>query len=155
MIDLGSIVGAASTRAGHQATSKKRALQDASELLAAAHGDLNPRDVFDELIARERLGSTGLGEGVAIPHCRLEATNSALGALIRLDAPVDFDAPDGVGVDLMFALIVPREGRETHLQILAEVARVFSDADNRGRLRAAQTDAALLDAFHAMLNAPA
>jgi PTS system nitrogen regulatory IIA component len=154
VIDLGSIVSVATTRAGHPATSKKRALQDASEFLAATHSALNARDVFDELITRERLGSTGLGEGVAIPHCRLDSANVALGALVRLAAPVDFDSPDGVGVDLMFTLVVPSEGRETHLQILAELARVFSDADNRARLRAADTDDALLSAFRSMLHAP-
>jgi PTS system nitrogen regulatory IIA component len=155
VIDLGAIVSAATTRAGHQATSKKRALQDAGELLASAQGGLNPRDVFDELITRERLGSTGLGEGVAIPHCRIDGITSPHGALITLATPVDFDAPDGVAVDLIFALIVPHEGREAHLQVLAELARIFSEPENRARLRAAASDAELLDTFRAMLIAPA
>jgi nitrogen PTS system EIIA component len=153
VIDFPAIVSRAATRARRTATSKKRVLQDASELLAAAQPALSSRVTFDQLLARERLGSTGLGEGVAIPHCRLEEAQRALGGMITLAQPIDFDAPDGQPVDLLFVLVVPIEGREVHLQILAELARVFSSPDNRARLRAAESDDALYDALCSMLAA--
>jgi PTS system nitrogen regulatory IIA component len=153
VIDFRAIVSRAATRARQTATSKKRALQNASELLAAAQPALNSRATFDQLLARERLGSTGLGDGVAIPHCRLAEAQRALGGMITLAEPIDFDAPDGQPVDLLFVLVVPGEGREVHLKILAELARVFSNADYRARLRAAESDAALYDALCSMLAA--
>ena len=153
MIDFRAIVSRAATRARQTATSKKRALQNASELLAAAQPALNSRATFDQLLARERLGSTGLGDGVAIPHCRLAEAQRALGGMITLAEPIDFDAPDGQPVDLLFVLVVPGEGREVHLKILAELARVFSNADYRARLRAAESDTALYDALCSMLAA--
>jgi PTS system nitrogen regulatory IIA component len=154
VIDFPAIVSRAATRAHGTATSKKRALQDASELLSAAQPSLSSRVTFDQLLARERLGSTGLGEGVAIPHCRLEEAQRAIGGMITLAEPIDFDASDGQPVDLLFVLVVPREGREVHLQMLAALARVFSDPDNRARLRAAASDDALYDALCSMLAAP-
>jgi len=153
VIDFPSIVSRAATRAHHTAMSKKRALQDASELLAMAQPALNSRTTFDQLLARERLGSTGLGDGVAIPHCRSEEAPRAIGGMITLAEPIDFDASDGAPVDLLFVLVVPHEGREVHLQMLAELARVFSSADNRARLRAAASDDALYDTLCSMLAA--
>jgi nitrogen PTS system EIIA component len=154
VIDFRAIVSRAATRARWAATSKKRVLQDASELLAAAQPALSSRVTFDQLLARERLGSTGLGEGVAIPHCRLEETQRAIGGMITLAAPIDFDASDGQPVDLLFVLVVPSEGREVHLQMLAELARVFGSAENRARLRAAEADDALYEMMCSMLTSP-
>lgn len=118
------------------ATSKKRVLESASQLLAGNDENLSPRAVFDCLIAREKLGSTGLGHGVAIPHGRFSGLDEATGVFIRLPAGVDFDAPDDAPVDLVFALLVPEESTEEHLKILAEIASRFDSEDCRDALRA-------------------
>lgn len=120
-------------------------------MLAAAHTNLDPGDVFDQLLARERLGSTALGNGVAIPHCRLDACERAYAGFVTLATPIDFDAPDDRAVDLMFVLVVPAEGREVHLKILAELARVFASEDNCARLRTAATDEELHEILLSML----
>lgn len=117
--------------------SKKRVLESVSGLLSEGVQDLSSGMVFDSLIARERLGSTGLGYGVALPHGRIAAIRSARGALVQLKHSVDFDAADRQPVDLVFALLVPSEATEEHLSILASLAELFSDADMRQRLRLA------------------
>lgn len=117
-------------------SSKKRALETVSQLLAeATEVPLSETQIFDGLLARERLGSTGLGHGVAIPHGRFKDVGQAIGVFIRLEEGVDFDAVDGEPVDLMFALMVPEESTEEHLQLLASLAEMFSDAAVRERLR--------------------
>ena len=90
--------------------------------------------VFDSLFARERLGSTGLGQGVAIPHGRIKGLKDAVGAFVRLASPVPFDAPDGNPVNLVFFLLVPEQATERHLQTLSELAQLFSDRELRERL---------------------
>lgn len=117
------------------ATSKKRVLETASELLAGTDDDLLPRAVFDCLIAREKLGSTGLGHGVAIPHGRLSGLDKTIGAFLRVEKGVDFDAPDNEPVDLVFALLVPEESTDEHLQVLADIAEFFDSEDSRDALR--------------------
>ncbi len=121
------------------ATSKKRVLESVGELIAQADAGLRGHDVSERLFARERLGSTGLGDGVALPHARVPRLTRALGAFLRLAQPIDYDAPDGVPVDLVFGLLVPEESTEEHLQILARVAEGFADGTVRERLRAAGT----------------
>jgi PTS system nitrogen regulatory IIA component len=93
--------------------------------------------VFDSLFARERLGSTGLGQGVAIPHGRIKGLRDCVGAFCRLQNPVPFDAPDGKPVNLVFALLVPEHATEKHLEILSELAQMFSDRAQREALAAA------------------
>ncbi|ALP51709.1 PTS sugar transporter subunit IIA [Candidatus Tenderia electrophaga] len=116
--------------------SKKRALEALSQLLSqATEVSLSDTQIVDGLLARERLGSTGLGHGVAIPHGRFKDVDQAVGAFVRLEEGVDFDAIDGDPVDLMFALIVPEESTEEHLQLLASLAEMFSDATIREGLR--------------------
>lgn len=115
-------------------SSKKAVLERAAELLALNDGAASDRDIFDALCQRERLGSTGLGHGVAIPHCRVEQS-VATGALIRLKRPIDFDGPDAEDVDLFFALAVPAQCSEVHLRLLASIAELFGDPDRRERLR--------------------
>jgi PTS system nitrogen regulatory IIA component len=100
--------------------------------------------VFDSLFARERLGSTGLGQGVAIPHGRIKGLKDALGAFVRLAQPVAFDAPDAKPVTLLFVLLVPEQATEKHLQILSELAQMFSDR----ALREALATAADAEALH-------
>jgi nitrogen PTS system EIIA component len=93
--------------------------------------------VFESLFAREKLGSTGLGQGVAIPHGRIKGMKEAAGALVRLKEPIPFEAPDGQNVSLIFVLLVPDRATDVHLQILSELAQMFSDRVLRERLLAA------------------
>lgn len=130
---------------GHHASSKKKALESTAELLGSAETKVPAQAIADGLFARERLGSTGLGQGVALPHTRRENVDRATGAFLSLGEPVDFDAPDGTPVDLVFGLVVPEESTEEHLQILAELARLFSDPDVRARLRASHDPREVLD----------
>jgi PTS system nitrogen regulatory IIA component len=114
--------------------SKKRVLERAAYLLSLA--DATPSEgIFERLLERERLGSTGLTGGVALPHARMPGVTGSHGAFIRLAEPVDFDSLDGQPVDLVFALLVPEEATEEHLQLLAELAGLFKDSETCERLR--------------------
>src|SRR5574342_810301 len=117
-------------------TSKKRMFEQAGLLFENNQGVARSL-VFDSLFARERLGSTGLGQGVAIPHGRIKGLKEAVGAFVRLAQPVPFDAPDGNPVTLVFVLLVPEKATEKHLQILSELAQMFSDKALREKLAAA------------------
>jgi nitrogen PTS system EIIA component len=123
-------------------TSKKRLFEQAGLLFENNQG-IARSTVFDSLFARERLGSTGLGQGVAIPHGRIKGLKEAVGAFLRLRTPVAFDAPDGKPVSSLFVLLVPENANEQHLQILAELAQLFSDREMRERIGAAVDSAAL------------
>ena len=125
-----------------QVSSKKRLFEQAG-LLFENHDKIARSTVFDSLFAREKLGSTGLGQGVAIPHGRIKGLKEAVGALYRLAQPVPFDAPDGQPVKLVFALLVPEQATEKHLEILSELAQMFSDRALREALAAAPDAAAL------------
>ena len=114
-------------------TSKKRIFEQAGLLFENNQGVARSL-VFDSLFARERLGSTGLGQGVAIPHGRIKGLKEAVGAFVRLANPVPFDAPDSKPVSLAFVLLVPEQATEQHLQILSELAQMFSDRELRESL---------------------
>ena len=144
MIDFAELLRPASTRAAASSLSKKAALEDASSLLADAFG-LDGRRLLEGFLNRERLGSTGLGEGVAIPHCRFGDCPNPIGALLTLTQPVDFDAPDDRRVDILFALVVPTDEERAHLEILGALARVFDDPANLLELREATSNDALHD----------
>lgn len=118
---------------GLDVTSKKRLFEQAGLLFENNQGVARSL-VFDSLFARERLGSTGLGQGVAIPHGRIKGLKEAVGAFVRLANPVPFDSPDGSPVNLVFVLLVPEHATEQHLQILSELAQMFSDRELRERL---------------------
>ena len=118
------------------ASSKKRVFEQAC-LLFENHQGLARAKVFDSLFARERLGSTGLGQGVAIPHGRIKGLKEAVGAFVRLAEPVPFDAPDGQPVSLLFFLLVPEQASQQHLDILSELAQLFSDKEMREQLATA------------------
>jgi PTS system nitrogen regulatory IIA component len=139
---LASILPPAQVLVGVDATSKKRAFEEAGLLFENLHG-LSRALITDSLFARERLGSTGLGHGVAIPHGRIKPLKDALGALLRLSQPVPFDSPDGKPVSLAFVLLVPEKATEKHLQILSELAQMFSDKALREALVQAPDAAAL------------
>ena len=121
-----------------EVTSRKRALETLSELLASAREPPSQRLVFDQLCARERLGGTGLGFGVALPHARVPGLGEACGAFIRANEGIDFDAPDGNRVDLIFGLVVPQEFTGDHIDILATLARLLSAETLRQSLRRAR-----------------
>ncbi|MBI2315992.1 MAG: PTS IIA-like nitrogen regulatory protein PtsN [Betaproteobacteria bacterium] len=125
---------------GLDVTSKKRLFEQAGLLFENNQGVARSL-VFDSLFARERLGSTGLGQGVAIPHGRVKGLKEAVGAFVRLENPVPFDSPDGNPVSLVFVLLVPEHATEQHLQILSELAQMFSDRELREQL-SHETDAA-------------
>ena len=124
------------------ATSKKRAFEEAGLLFETQHG-LNRALITDSLFARERLGSTGLGHGVAIPHGRIKGLKQPLAAVFQLANPIGFDAPDELPVTLMIFLLVPEAATQKHLEILSEIAELLSDSALREQLKAS-TDAAEL-----------
>lgn len=109
--------------------SKKRLLTNVSELIAENISALEADDIFNALMAREQLGSTGLGNGIAIPHCRVSTCSEIIGSLITLEKPIDFDAIDGKPVDLLFVLIVPEQKTDEHIRTLAGLAELFNDED--------------------------
>lgn len=121
-------------------TSKKRVFEHAGLLFENALG-IGRSLVFDALLARERLGSTGLGHGIAIPHGRIKGLKEAAGAFIRIKGPIPFESPDGNPVSLVFVLMVPEKATDMHLQILSELAQMFSEREMRTALTEA-TDAA-------------
>ena len=141
MVTIARILAAERVRSDVPAASRKRTLQVLGEVFAAAEPALSAQGIFDRLVARERLGSTGLGEGCALPHARVPGLGRALAAFLRLRKGVDFDAPDHEPVDLVFALLVPEESTEEHLEILAAIARVFADERVRSSIRATEEPA--------------
>jgi len=124
--------------------SKKRALERLASLLASSSPKLSTEAVFDRLLERERLGSTGLGHGIALPHARMPEADQARGAFIRLEHGIDYDAIDSQPVDLAFAMVVPSEATDEHLQLLAHLATLFDDEGLCAQLRAAETPAVIL-----------
>ena len=126
------------------AASKKRVLEELGGLLAASTEGLVKDRVFDKLLERERLGSTGLGQGIALPHARIKGVEDARGALVQLRSGIDFDALDDQPVDLVFGLLVPEEATQEHLDLLAKLATLFSDADFCDSLRNAENQEAAL-----------
>ncbi|WP_328189484.1 PTS IIA-like nitrogen regulatory protein PtsN [Marinobacter sp. OP 3.4] len=120
-------------------TSKKRILEFIAEKVAGQYPELDETQIFNNLIARERLGSTGIGQGIAIPHCRLEGCTRVVGALVTMEEGVAFDAIDNQPVDLLFTLIVPREATSEHLELLSQLAEQFNDRSFCDALRACET----------------
>ena len=125
-----------------EATSKKRAFEEAGLLFENLHG-LNRALITDSLFARERLGSTGLGHGVAIPHGRIKGLKNPMAAIFQLQAPIGFDAPDELSVNLLIFLLVPEAATQKHLEILSEIAELLSDSNLREQLKTSADAAAL------------
>ena len=126
-----------------EVTSKKRLFEQAGLMFENNHG-IERSKVFDSLFARERLGSTGLGEGVAIPHGRIKGLKEALAAFVRLAEPIAFDAPDGQPVRLLVFLLVPENATEEHLELLSELAELLSDRAVRDQLLSSQDPSQVL-----------
>ncbi len=130
------------------AASRKRLLQQAA--LTITGTEFSADQIFDELMNRERLGSTGLGDGVAIPHCRCACAAIQV-SLITTTQPVDYEAADGNPVDIFFVVVVPHEENQAHLTVLAELAQIFSDPENCSVLRNCRSDTELHAAMQQML----
>ena len=143
---IAKLLPTANVVVGLEASSKKRAFEQAGLLFENNHG-IARSTVFDSLFAREKLGSTGLGQGIAIPHGRIKTLKDALGAFIRLAEPVPFDAPDGKPVSMLFVLLVPEQANEHHLQLLSELAQMFSDRAFREQLMSAPDSLAVHGLF--------
>jgi PTS system nitrogen regulatory IIA component len=139
---LASILSAAHVLVQVDVSSKKRAFEEAGLLFENLHG-LSRALVTDSLFSRERLGSTGLGHGVAIPHGRIKGLKSPMAAVFQLACPIAFEAPDELPVGLMIFLLVPEAATQKHLEILSEIAEMLSDADLRERLASSPSSADL------------
>ena len=144
-MQLGELLATSATQQGADVSSKKRVLEVASEMLASSVTGTDADAIFSGLLNRERLGSTGLGAGVGIPHCRISGANKPAAALMTLAEPIDFDAIDSKPVDLICALIVPDDGDDEHLKTLAGLAELFSDSAALSELRASSSDQALFE----------
>ena len=139
---LSSILPVAQVLVGLEATSKKRAFEEAGLLFENLHC-LSRALVTDSLFARERLGSTGLGHGVAIPHGRIKGLKSPMAAVFKLASPIGFDAPDEQPVNLLIFLLVPETATQKHLEILSEIAEMLSDAALRENIKCSASQESL------------
>ncbi len=145
-MQIHELISPSRTLCGIEGASKKRTLEILATTIAQDLPEIDADELFRRLIARERLGSTGIGFGIAIPHCRVGNCANTVGALITLKQPIDFDSIDGEPVDVLFAMLVPEEAHSEHLQTLAALAAALNDGDFRESLRAADSDAALYEA---------
>lgn len=141
-MDLGDLIDDKSVHGALRASSKKQVLQALAERVATVTG-LDDRVVFEALLQRERLGSTGVGHGIAIPHAKLPGINRIRGLFARLDKPIEFEALDEEPVDLVFVLIAPEGAGADHLKALARVARVLRDGSVAAKLRGTTDPVAL------------
>ncbi len=133
---ISPLLKTANVLADFETSSKKRLFEQAGQMFLTSDS-VPAAEVFESLFSREKLGSTALGYGIAIPHGRIKQLKETACAFIRLKTPTDFDAPDDQPVDLVFILLAPAAATDLHLQILGELAAMFSDAEFRARLRAA------------------
>lgn len=147
MTNAADLLTAERIRCKEPASSKKRALELGAALLADAVPGMSRLDIFDALNTRERLGSTGLGQGMALPHGRVAGLDSPIAACVTLAEPIDFDAPDRQRVDVLYVLLVPRDCSSEHLRILAGLAEMFNDPALRDALRAQTEPDALIESL--------
>lgn len=132
---IDSILTLERTIKGAQVSSKKKVLEYLGSFIADHISESSADDIYERLLNRERIGSTGIGEGIAIPHCRLKQCEKTFGVLLHLEKPIDFDSIDQQPVDLIFALLVPEEATDEHLQTLSMLAQKLSLPDYRAALR--------------------
>jgi PTS system nitrogen regulatory IIA component len=147
---LDDIIDAGSVLANVKAKNKKQLLQDLSQLLAKRAG-VDGRTIFESLLTREKLGSTGIGQGIAIPHCRIAALGRIYGLFARLASPLEFGSVDGQPVDLVFVLLAPGHAGADHLKALARISRVLRDPAIVAKLRGTSSEEGLF----AILTEPA
>ena len=153
-MELKSILSPELTFCNIQGVSKKRLLENSAELIAEKVSSVDADQIYNALIAREQLGSTGLGNGIAIPHCRVPKCEKTIGCLVKLEQGIDFDAIDGKPVDLLFYLLVPENTIEGHLEVLRNLAERFNDQDYCANLRGCTSNADLFAAAIADLEKP-
>jgi len=146
MIRIENILTPGRSLVGVPGGSKKRVLEQIARILGRDLPDLDSQTIYESFIAREKLGSTGFGNGIAIPHCRMPGCTTPLSAVLRLDAPVDFDAIDGAPVDLLFVLLVPEAATDEHLELLRQIASMLDRDEVRERLRRASSGQELYQA---------
>lgn len=142
-MDLNRLISIDRIECNPDIRSKKRVLEKLSALLASA-SDQSSKNIFNTLIERERLGSTGLGQGIALPHGRLGQGDEIIAAFIKLPEAISFDSADGQPVDLLFALLVPEAKNNDHLQTLAAIAKFFQDKDNQQLIRDSKSSEEIL-----------
>ena len=146
-MDLADLIEVPAIMPALKANSKKQLLQMLSERAASVAG-IPEREIFDTILQRERLGSTGVGNGIAIPHGKLAGVRQISGVFARLETPIDFEALDDQPVDLVFLLMAPEGAGADHLKALSRIARVLRDADTVAKVRGTR-DA---NAIHALLS---
>lgn len=144
-MNLQELVSSESVVCNSDVVSKKRALEVLADLLARQSGTDKALDIFHQLTEREKLGSTSLGHGIALPHARTDLCDHAIGAFISMEKGIDFDSPDQKPTDLLFALLVPEKHTDEHLKILAGLAGLFNDENFCHNLRTAASDTELLN----------
>lgn len=148
-MQIQSLLTPGRTVCGVEGESKRQVLEALANVIAKDVPTIDADDLLRRFMARERLGSTGIGHGIAIPHCRTNQCPSAVGALITLKHPVNFDAIDSQPVDILFAMLVPEDAHKEHLENLAALATVLNNNQFRARLRSAETSDEL---YHASVN---
>ncbi len=141
-MDFGKLLKPEAVKVLTSASSKKRLMQDISDLAAQVYG-LKPEMVLDALVAREALGPTGVGHGIALPHARLDGLDEVVGVFVLVDKPIDFDSVDRQPVDIAFALFAPEDAGVEHLKALALVSRTLRDTAVCTKLRANRNPATL------------
>ncbi len=134
------------TRCKISLSSKKRTFDFIADFLASTVPEINADDLFEHLTQREQLGSTGIGNGIAIPHCRCSNVSETTGALITLQDPIEFDAIDQHPVDIIFVLLVPKEANDAHLKTLSSLAQRLDQTTFRNQLRKAEDNTSLFQA---------
>jgi len=144
-MNIESILSPERTTCDIRATSKKKALQEISRFIHQNVSRFSSEEIFENLIDRERLGSTALGNGIAIPHCRFSQCTEEIGALFRLPDGVDFEAPDDLPVTLIFVLLVPAEAADDHVKTLAMLVERFDSEQYREALMSATNARELYD----------
>lgn len=127
------------------ASSKKRVFNYIAEYINCEHSQLETHDIYSGLIQREKLGSTAIGRGIAIPHCRAQNCSEIVGVFLKLVTPIEFEAPDSTPVDLIFALVGPQESHQDHLEALSQLAELFGDKILPQKLRSCTAKKALYD----------
>jgi len=148
-LSIQSILTPELTLCGVPGTSKKRVLELIASQVSQQNPELDENQIFNNLIARERLGSTGIGQGIAIPHCRLENCRHVIGMLVTLTQGIPFDAIDNQPVDLLFVLIVPQEATSEHLELLSQLAERFNNRTLCDKLRQCGDSQSLYQAIQA------
>ena len=133
-LDIGAILDRGGIFTAHQTTSKKRLLEQIANMFAEQLPDADAGQIFSTLIERENLGSTGIGNGIALPHGRIAGLDDVAGIFLRLQDPLEFDAADHMPVNLIFAILVPENATEEHLKLLASLAGIFRDEETRLKL---------------------